>query len=46
MQYFNLCIDDEKDDSGLPPGVTEGDLDLYRQAREKAQEALNQVCIL
>jgi hypothetical protein len=29
----------------LPPNVTDVDKDLFKQAQEKAQEVLKQVCI-
>jgi hypothetical protein len=29
----------------LPPNVTDADKDLFKQAQEKAQEVLKQVCI-
>ncbi|XP_078316982.1 uncharacterized protein LOC111118300 isoform X4 [Crassostrea virginica] len=36
----NSDEEEEEDSSGLPPGVTDDDVQLFKQAQDKAQEAL------
>lgn len=48
MDGFSLVPDNsdeevEEDSSGLPPGVTDDDVQLFKQAQDKAQEALMEV---
>lgn len=48
MDGFSLVPDnsdeeEEEDSSGLPPGVTDDDVQLFKQAQDKAQEALMEV---
>ena len=35
--------DDVVPGSGMPPGVSQEDIDLFKQAQDNAQEQLNQV---
>lgn len=42
-------ISDSEDggqDTLLPPGVTQEDFDLFKQAQERAQDLLTKVCFL
>lgn len=36
--------EDGLEDTSLPPGVTQEDFDLFRQAQERAQDLLTKVC--
>lgn len=48
VTIFTLLTDSTPayDQDGLPPGVTENDLDLFKLAQEKAQQALQEVGVL
>lgn len=46
VYYFDILESSPpKPPKELPPNVTDADKDLFKQAQEKAQEVLNQVCI-